>query len=208
MTLAGRLSGITYRASDGSPIEGVVVTAWDAAGAAVASIRSRADGTFVLAVAPGIYRIVAHDAASTYATSYSGGASSFALATAIVVIEGVETPNILMPMALAGHIRGSVVRQSDSAAVPGASIYVYDMAGIEIAVTESDRSGAFSIALPAGSYKLAAADRHGRFATVFHQNAGSLATATPIRVEPMQSSNVTFVVEPSSFRRLRPARTL
>ncbi len=210
LAIAGRMSGTTYRAVDGAPLGGIVVTAWDASGRAVATTRSKADGTFILAVAPGSYRLVAHDPEFHpdlhYATTFYGGAPSFALSQQITVLARQESPNLLMPMVIAGRLTGFVRRRGDVTAVNGATIHVYDLEGNEIAKADSDSTGNFNIPLPAGSYKVAASDRHGRFNTIFYAGQSSFGSATVIRINASQTTTATFIVDPTAGRRKRPAR--
>ena len=206
LALAGRLSGTTYRASDGAPLAAMVITAWNGAGQPVSISTSREDGTFTLAVPPGTYRVVAHDPNLQFATTYFGGAPSFASSSTIVVAAEQDIQNLLMPMADAGWISGRLVSASNGAAIQGASIYVFDTAGNEIVVQDTDRAGEFMIPLPPGNYKLAAADRAGRFATVYYIGASHFASASSIRVVSGEQSTLMISVEPSTARRRRPAQ--
>ncbi len=210
LAIAGRMSGTTYRAGDGAPLVGIVLTAWDASGRVVATTRSKADGTFILAVAPGSYRLVAHDPEFHpdlyYATTFYGGAPSFALSQQITVLAGQESPNLLMPMAIAGRLTGFVRRRGDIAAVNGATIHVYDLEGNEIATADSDSTGNFNIPLPSGSYKVAASDRQGRFNTIFYAGFSSFGSATVIRINASETRTAHFTVDPAAGRRRRPAR--
>jgi hypothetical protein len=60
--------------------------------------------------------------------------------------------------------------------------------------------------MPAGSYKVAASDRWGRFNTIFYTAASSFGSATAIRIDASQSATANFVVDPRAGRRRRPAR--
>lgn len=206
LEVAGRMSGTAYRASDGAPIAGIVLTAWDLAGRAVSTTVSRADGTFILAVAPGSYRLVAHDPGLQYATTFYGGVKAFELSQPITVAAGQQASNLLMPMAAAGILSGRISNSTDGALIADAVIYVYDSAGTEVAITRSDRDGKFTLPLPGGTYRIAASDEEGRFKTVFYNGAATFATALGIRVNASQETTVNFVVDPSGSRRRRPAR--
>ena len=85
----------------------------------------------------------------------------------------------------------------------GLDVLAYDTAGNLAASVTTDATGAYRLALPAGSYRIAAADPAHRYATTFHANATSFAAATSVTLAASQEiSGIRFTLA----RSVVPAR--
>ena len=176
LAAAGVVTGIVREGAE--PRAGITVAAYDAAGMLVASAASDTDGRYVLALAPGEYRIVAFDEELRYAASYDGGANSFDETLPRSVTAGTT---IAADIALrrAAVIRGEVL-DSSGAPVNGVNVFALDAAGNRVAGAAS-HGGTFALAAPPGTYTYRAVDPAGRYATVEQAGTRFVLQATPRR---------------------------
>jgi hypothetical protein len=155
---AGRVSGIVR--ANGIPVAGIQVAAYDSAGTLAATATTDAAGRYALALAPGSYRLLAFDAALTYATAYAGGATSF---EATVPIVAQADGNSIADFALQTGLRVSgQVASGGGHALTGIEVFALDAAGNRVAAATSNE-GTFIIVLRPGTYRFTAVDPEGRY---------------------------------------------
>jgi hypothetical protein len=94
MVAGARVTGTATDLTNGGPVSGIVVTAYDAAGTAIASSTTDATGKFAFAAPPGTYRFVAADPLHRFATSYFQNAANFNEALLMTLIAGGSSPAI------------------------------------------------------------------------------------------------------------------
>jgi hypothetical protein len=171
---------VTSRTS-GAALPAITVGAYDLGGRLLTSAATDGSGNATLLVTPGTIKLVAFDAALQFATSYYLDAPTFEATQALALTEG---QSLAASFALigAGRIHGSVTDAATSAPIAAIQVVAYDASLQTIAETLTNDSGAFQLAVPAGSYVIAAADPAHHYATVFYSGATSPLGATTINV--------------------------
>ncbi len=176
LVAGGVVTGIVREGSQ--PRAGITVAAYDPAGLLVASALTNGEGRYVLALAPGEYRIVAFDQELRYAASYDRGANSFDETAPRNVNAGTTiTADITLRRGVV--ITGEVL-DAGGAPVSGVNVFALDAAGNRVAGATSIE-GAFSLAAPPGTYTYRAVDPAGRYATVEQAGTRFVLQATPRR---------------------------
>jgi protocatechuate 3,4-dioxygenase beta subunit len=171
------LSGTVRRASDSTPLKGVVVQAieftWSASpsGAGIAAFAATdANGAYTLTLPPGTYVLRANTFGYGAITpALPGGYRRLAwpnipcegfscdntVGTPVVVAAGVPVTGIDFALQPGGGISGTVRRASDSSAIAGISVVALAEDGDTWRSTTTDASGAFQInGLAPGRYRL------------------------------------------------------
>ncbi len=180
---AATISG-TVTNENGSPLAAMTVAAYTNAGTLVASTATPSIGTYTLTLPAGTYRVLAYDPTGAFATSFHANADSFESSTSIVL---TSTQTVDFRLARAGHITGRVLSATE-AALPKITVAVYNLSGTRRGFTTTDSAGAFTLSVPAGTYKVAAYDDTFAYATTFFENATSLAAAKELVVIATQST--------------------
>ena len=148
------------------------------------------NGTYSLALAPGEYKIAAYDDAATYSVVFFQNAPTFAAATTITLVSGQQASGVDFRLPLSAHLTGSVVDGDTNGILPGSTVLAYSADGATIASsTTADANGNFTLNVPAGTYKIVAADTNRIYATGFVGDANSFANERPISVDAGQTLN-------------------
>jgi hypothetical protein len=184
----GTISGKITRDSDGTGIPGIMVqiissSNWSVLG----STSTDASGNYSLRIWPSAYYVRTSNSLG-YSDEYYNNANSQDGALAVTVLSNMETPNINFGLALAENIYGRVIRDSDGAAVAGATIQAYNASWIPVTSTTTDSSGSYSIALIEGNYYLHVSATG--FIDEYYNNAFSQNAAASITVP--QSASINF----------------
>jgi hypothetical protein len=184
LVLAGHLSGSVVDADTNQTLLGALVVAYTTDGiTAVATTTTDAAGNYSLSVPPGTYKLVAADPTRIFATGYLGDSNSFASDAAISVASGAFVGALRIPLHRAGVVSGHVSDASGTP-LPGISVAAYNEDGSQRTVTTTDASGAYTLLLPPGEFRVAAFDTNVIFATQFYPqrflflNAGTVSVAT------------------------------
>lgn len=157
------VTGKVTDAALGTPLPSMIVAAYNSSGQLQGSATSDATGRYSLPLTNGSYRLLAYDNAGVYATTFNGDASSFE-ATPITIVS-VDLSNINFALKRAGYIAGVVTTTTGS---PGGLIVAaYNLDGSRRGFTTTNASGAYTLALPPGPYRVAAYDDDGFFAPSF-----------------------------------------
>jgi len=171
-----RVTGRVTSRATGNVLAAMTVGAYDLTGHLLSSTQTNADGTYALLLAPATVKLLAFDNALHFATAYYLDAQTFDTTAALPLIEGAS---VTADFALtdAGRISGSVTDATTFAPLAGIAVFAYDPAFRTIAETTTDDTGAFRLALPPGSYSLAAADPTHRYANGTYPGAPIPLTA-------------------------------
>ncbi|HEX8169763.1 MAG TPA: carboxypeptidase regulatory-like domain-containing protein [Thermoanaerobaculia bacterium] len=157
----GRVSGTLRDPSRSTPLAGMTVAAYDAAGLLVATATSGADGRYLLVLAPGAYRLLAFDPQLVYATSYAGGATSYETTASLsIAFDTLVTADFAMQRGV--RVSGTV-RIGALAAPAGVEVFALDATGNRVAATTVGANGAFTLVVPPGTYRFVAADPQRRY---------------------------------------------
>ncbi|MEK6374716.1 MAG: carboxypeptidase regulatory-like domain-containing protein [Acidobacteriota bacterium] len=189
---AAAVTGTVSSAAAGFPLSGMVVAAYDPAGMLRGTASTDGTGLYVLALAPGEYRLLAYDPAGVYATSFDANAESFE--TSPVRTISASGAQISFALVKGGKVTGGV-RSANGTAIPGAVVEAYNLSGTRRGFAIANNSGDYSLVLPPGDYKLVAYHLAGYFAPAFHLAARSFAEATPVRVTEAAAAAVTLVLD-------------
>jgi carboxypeptidase family protein len=192
-SLASSISGKVTDAQTGNPLASMVVAAYTTDGTQqVAAATSDSTGRYSITLPGGSYRVLAYDNNGVYATMFFGDAESF---ESIVPISP-DASNINFTLRLGGRIGGSVSTSTGSLA--GITVAVYNLDGSRRGSALTDATGAYSLVLPPGSYKVAAYDNAGTFWPKFFQNQNAFVAATVVNVTAGQTSAVSFGLDPAA----------
>lgn len=161
---------------------GITVAAYNLSGTRRGFTHTDASGQYRLVLPPGDYKIAAYDETQTYALSFYPSATTFAAAPAVGV-SATATATANFNVTLAAKISGIVRDATTQAALADIRVTAYDAAGNGVANVRSDATGHYSLALPAGSYRLVFDDATaGAHASVYWLNANSFDVATVLAV--------------------------
>ncbi len=121
----GSISGLVTRDSDGQPISGLWVYAYDhATGAWKGSAQTQADGAYKISgLSPGDYRIEVSSSGSSYLGEYYDNIYDWNNTTPVSVTLGNDTSDISFSLALGGSISGSVLDQTTGNPVEDKSVW-------------------------------------------------------------------------------------
>lgn len=185
---AAPITGTVTDAATRRPLSGMVVAAYDAAGALAATGTTDPTGLYALSVPTGSYRVLAYDPNGVYATTFDANADSFETAP----LRNIGAAGAVIDFALVtgGTITGRV--EGPFGGEPEAVVEAYNLSGTRRAFTMTNGSGDFSLVLPPGEYKLVAYDATGSLAPSFYRDARGFAEATVVRVHVSAVTNVTF----------------
>lgn len=189
----GKVSGrITDARSE--PRGGLVVAAYNPSGTRRGFTKSAADGTYTIVLPPGSFRMATYDDSGVWGTVFFRGVRTFGEATPVVVNASSTTGNVDFVTDRSARVEGQVV---DEASLPLASIdvYAYTLEGALVARAGTDASGRYGMSLPAGSYRLVAADASHVHASTYYPAARAFETAAVVALaagEPR--SGVDFVL--------------
>ncbi|MEA2572660.1 MAG: hypothetical protein QOI24_4661 [Acidobacteriota bacterium] len=178
--------GGTVTNETSAPLGGMTVAAWTTGGVLASSGSTTASGTYSLTVPAGSFHLLAYDPSGAYATSFYADAESFDTSATIAVTSAQNVTNINLRLVRSGFITGRVTTFA-GAALPNLTVTAYNLSGTWRGFTSSDANGNFTLALPPGTYKLAAQDDTLNYVTTFFDDATSFANATAVTVVSAQS---------------------
>lgn len=185
--VAATITGTVVDAATQSPLQGMVVAAWDPSGgesdppAPLFEVTTDRRGLYELRNVPArSYRLLAYDPSGSYATAFGGGADSFD--TTPIITLGAATHRADFALQRAGRAAGLVSDPRDRP-IAGLVVAAYnDATGTRRGFTKSGSTGAWSLLLPPGRYRIAVYDETGAWATMFHRNVRTFTEATPVNI--------------------------
>ena len=129
----------------GLPVANATVSAYTLAGVWVVDGYTNASGNYTMALPAGSYKLRVYGAGIP--TQWVGG-TTFATAT-VTVLTTSATQNIVLTTTLSG-----TVTTGAGLPVANATVSAYTLAGVWVVDGYTNASGNYTMALPAGSYKL------------------------------------------------------
>lgn len=185
LMLAGRISGRVTNTS-GSPLGGKSVVVYDTAGDFVTSDQTDSGGDYSIPLGLGSYRIGFHDWGGTYISEYWDNAATLGSANAIALALEQTVSGRDATLSRYSLIQGLVTSDSGS---PLRGIYVtaYNSGGAYAGHSITTTTGAYSVALPLGTYRLEFRDNSGMWTTEYYDNASSLGSAARITLGAEQT---------------------
>ncbi|HXI13556.1 MAG TPA: carboxypeptidase regulatory-like domain-containing protein [Thermoanaerobaculia bacterium] len=187
-----RVTGTVLESGTSRPLAGLTVAAYSLEGALITMSTTDALGRFALSLPAGTVKLVTSDPAGVFATSFFEGADSFVTARALVLGAGAAM-GVEITVQAGGRLVGRVTDASTGAGLSGITVEAYNLSGTQRATTLTDASGAYSLFLPPGEYKLAAFDKNVIYVTQFFLNKETFASASRAVVVARQIvGNVNF----------------
>ena len=185
---AGTVSGTVISIASGRPVAGITIAAYNiGSGTRRGFTLTDVRGIYSLTLPPGQYKVAAYDDHGLFATLFFFKQPSFATATPVVVTVGTATTSVDFDLEFAGHLAGTIADADTGVVLPGITVSAYTADGTSIAATTlSDSSGSYTLNVPAGSYKVVAADTTGTYAAGFANDANSFTAAQTATVKPAQ----------------------
>jgi Carboxypeptidase regulatory-like domain len=175
---------ITGRVLDtsGAGIAGITVAAFNTDGTMRTFVTTDASGKYVLLLPPGAFRISALDPSLVYATQFYPQQKFFAGSVAIAPVIGQSSTLTPFTLSRGGRVSGTVIDQNTHAAIGALLIQAYDSSGFLVGSTTTSADGTYRMVLPAGSYRLVAADPQLRYAPGYVGGSASFDGENPIAV--------------------------
>jgi 5-hydroxyisourate hydrolase-like protein (transthyretin family) len=164
LPLGGTISGRVVRDTDGAGISGVYLNLHDSTTQYYSSryAYTDAEGNYsVSGLSTGNYYLEA-SGSPPYIGEYYNNAASLSSATPIAATVGVSTTGINFSLSLGGTISGRVVRDTDGAAIEGATVEVF--------MSFSDMSGQTTLTNAQGYYALSGLTPGNYFVLVRSEN--------------------------------------
>lgn len=174
-----------------APPAGMVVAAYDASGNFVVQATTNSNGEYTLAVNPGSYHVLAYDPNGVYATSYYADADSFETSTLLNVSGNVT--NVNFALVKAGYLAGTVTSQSGTP-LSGIIVAAYNTNGTRRGFTQTDSAGHYVLAVPPGTYAVAAFDTTLKYVTTFFNGRETFSAADLLPVTVAQTDIANFVL--------------
>lgn len=152
---SGSISGVVTREDDGTPLEGVTVSA-GGEGAAWVSTETDETGAYSLTgLAPGSHLVSFTPEGTDLKSEYWENAERWDAATPVVIGDGTVVAGIDAALSVGGTITGVVTREDDSSPLENVSVSALDAHNEIVGATRTDAAGEYHLGgLPDGSYRL------------------------------------------------------
>lgn len=182
-------NGTVREASSGAALGSMVVAAYTSAGVLQSNVTTDFNGSYVLAVPAGAYRVLAYDPTGIYATEFANAADSYENSPLTNLgIGGTATFNFALRLGVA--ITGGVT--ANGLAVGNVVVAAYNVSGSRRGFAVTGFNGEFSIVVPPGTYKFVAYDDGGFFGPVFYPGKVAFADADALQIIQHQPRRVGF----------------
>jgi len=190
----GNVTGLVIALGAGRPLSGITVAAYNLSGTRRGFTQTDSPGTYSLVLPPGQYKLAAFDERGVFATRFFADAQSFPAATTVTVVAERPTPDINFFLELAGRLVGTVVDADTHVVLPSLTVIAYTVDGTSsVGNTISDAAGNFNLSVPAGSYKMVAADPLRIFANGYVDDANSFNAEEAVTVTSGDFSNAIHI---------------
>jgi hypothetical protein len=186
LPLAAKVTGsITDRATL-TPLPAMRVTAYASDGSTAAQSLSGSDGRFAMAARTGALRVVVDDPSGNYASTFVPDAESFSTETAVIATAG-QTLSVNATMVRAARLAGRVTDRMSGAALANITAAAYNADGTTRSFAGSDASGAYSIVVPPGDFRIGVFDSALIYLPQFYPAHAVFDAATPQHAIAQQS---------------------
>ena len=182
---AAQFNGVVTDFDTQGPLPDMNVIAYTEDGVALATTSTDANGHFLLRVPAGSYKIVATDPRMTFATGFLADARSFNSEPTISVNQAENRPDVNLALHRAGSVVGTV---SDTSAqiLPRMTVAAYNDDGSQRGTAHSDINGGYVLALPPGTFRIAAYDESLVYAPQFYDHQITFRAATALTISSTQ----------------------
>ncbi|MEA2325958.1 MAG: hypothetical protein QOE68_917 [Thermoanaerobaculia bacterium] len=187
LPVAAKIIGTVTDRATIAPIADARVTVYTNDGSVAGQASTRADGNYSVAVRPGGLRVVIDDPAGTYAATYVPDAESFSTESIVAAAAG-QTVTVNATLVRAGHLAGHIKDAGSGTALAGITAAAYNADGTIRAFAITDASGAYSIVVPAGDYRLGTFDASLVYLPSFYASQSSFAGATIVHANADQNA--------------------
>ncbi|MBW3564542.1 MAG: carboxypeptidase-like regulatory domain-containing protein [Acidobacteria bacterium] len=183
----------TVRVPAGISLSDVVVAAYNLNGSRRGYQKVSPTGTYSLVLPAGTYKFAAYDERQILATQFFDDALSFGGALTVQVTSNLPLDFSLQ---LGGRISGTITNRKTGGPLENVWVFVYDLAGTVVVSAVTDSSGRYSVAVPAGTYKLGGVDPEKRFVPGFLGNVSTFESSpTVTAVAGQQLNGLSFSLE-------------
>jgi hypothetical protein len=127
----GRMLGRVINAATGLPVHNAQILVEDIPRGFVSPTRTEADGTYVISLAPGQYKVRVRAAGTDLAPQHYnvvGNLPILAASTPVTITAGADTANINFNLTVGGKITGRVVAAADGTPIAGVGINASEFA--------------------------------------------------------------------------------
>jgi hypothetical protein len=184
----GKITGVVTADSDGLPIGGAMVSAYNySTGTWGGNATTLSDGSYTITGLPtATYRVLT-DSSADFRGKYYNEADGPNSATPVQVTVGVTTSGIDFSLAAGGKVTGVVTADSNGTALEGITVLAYDSSmsnapGPGAYFTQTQSNGSYTITgLPTGSYTIQT-DSSGIYAGEYFNNVYQRSSATVVSV--------------------------
>ncbi|HVS30207.1 MAG TPA: carboxypeptidase-like regulatory domain-containing protein [Thermoanaerobaculia bacterium] len=193
--IAANVGGVV-RDGSATPLEAMVVAAYNADGTLQATGKTDFLGRYGLDLPAGDYRVLAYDLSGLYATSFDGNADSFNTSP-IVSLTANQSRLIDFILVPGGSVSGRVTLQG--APLRDSAVEIYNLSGTQRGFTFTDVNGLYSLVAPPGEYKLIAYHNSGLYSSQFYSGRQTFDTADKVVVTARGTvQNVNFDLQPAA----------
>jgi hypothetical protein len=177
-----------------APRSGLTVAAYNLSGTRRGFVTTAGQGTYSILLPPGQFKLAAYDDAGLLTPLFYPGTTSFADAAVITVSSGSGL-GADFNLDFAAHLTGAVLDRVQNP-LPAMTVFAFTPQGASVASAATGSSGAFSLTVPAGSYRLVAADPQAVFASAFAGDAASFGKSSVIAVNAGQTrADLTMIMD-------------
>jgi len=183
--LPSQISGTVTRASDGTPVAGISVSASGTGGYYWATTDDT--GAYRISAAPGQYAVEFRDNYQTFATQWWSGAASAQDATPITLLEGSQLTGIDASLDATVAIRGSVLLDgsTDLRGHSSSIAVIAESDGQFVGMSYVHPDGTYALSIGPGTYTVRVEGTEGfayAIAPQYYSHSVSEAGATPVVV--------------------------
>ena len=184
-SLPAQISGTVTRASDGTPVAGISVSASGTGGYYWATTDDT--GTYRISAAPGQYTVEFRDNHQTFATQWWSDAASAQDATPVTLLEGSQLTGIDASLDATVAIRGSVLLDgsTDLRGHSSSLAVVAETDGHFVGMSYVHPDGTYALSIGPGTYTVKVEGTEGfawAVAPQYYSHASSATDATPVVV--------------------------
>jgi len=182
---AAQFNGVVTDFDTQGPLPDMSVIAYTEDGVALATTSTDVNGLFQLRVPAGSYKIVATDPRMTFATGFFADARSFSEEPTVSVSQSENRADVNLVLHRAGSVVGTVSDASGQI-LQRMTVAAYNDDGSQRVTAHSDINGGYLLALPPGTFRIAAYDEALVYAHQFYDHQITLRAATSLTVSSTQ----------------------